>query len=227
MQGKTLGSASAALLWTALAAANLSAQSTPQAALPPLPAPLAVPKPGPATYDPYAPQSIVQGGLVVPLYPAGSPFLKAERVREAEQYNMSQSVPGRINSIINIHNPSIEVHTVDRGLNTGAAVILVAGGGHHTLNVGTESADFVPFFYNYGVNTIILRNRLRKDGYDVQKDAVNDAQQAILPVRASAKEWGTDPNKIGIMAFSAGPAPRGPAAGRFPGRCTDDHHIRG
>ena len=79
---------------------------------------------------------------------------------------MSQSVPGRINSIVNIHNPSIEVHTVDRGLNTGAAVILVPGGGHNTLNVGSEGADFVPFFYNYGVNTIILRSRLRRDGYN-------------------------------------------------------------
>ena len=215
MQRKTLGSAFAALLWMALAAANVSAQSTPHAALPPLPAPLAVPKPGPATDAPYAPLPIVQGGVVVPLYPAGSPFLKVERVREAEQYNMSQSVPGRINSIVNIHNPSIEVHTVDRGLNTGAAVILVAGGGHNTLNVGTESADFVPFFYNYGVNTIILRNRLRKDGYDVQKDAVNDAQQAIRLVRAYAKEWGIDPNKIGIMGFSAGAELAAPSAVLF------------
>ena len=212
MPRKTLGSASAALLWTALAAANLNAQ---HAALPPLPAPLAVPKPGPATDAPYAPLPIVQGGVVVPLYPAGSPFLKAERVREPEQYNMSQSVPGRINSIVNIHNPSIEVHTVDRGLNTGAAVILVAGGGHNTLNVGTESADFVPFFYNYGVNTIILRNRLRKDGYDVQKDAVNDAQQAVRLVRAYSKEWGIDPNKIGIMGFSAGAELAAPSAVLF------------
>jgi endo-1,4-beta-xylanase len=127
-----------------------------------------------------------------------------ERVREPEQYNMSQSVPGRINSIVNIHNPSIEVHTVDRSINTGAAVILVAGGGHNSLNVGSESADFVPFFYNYGVNTIILRNRLRRDGYDPQTDAVNDALQAIRLVRAYAKEWNIDPNKIGIMGFSAG-----------------------
>ena len=208
----TLGSASAALLWTALLAANLCAQ---HAALPPLPAPLAVPKPGPATDAPYAPLPIVPGGIVVPLYPAGSPFLKAERVREPEQYNMSQSVPGRINSIVNIHNPSIEVHTVDRGLNTGAAVILVAGGGHNTLNVGTESADFVPFFYNFGVNTVILRNRLRKDGYDVQKDAVNDAQQAVRLVRAYAKEWGIDPNKIGIMGFSAGAELAAPSAVLF------------
>jgi hypothetical protein len=75
---------------------------------------------------------------------------------------------------------------VDRGLNTGAVVIVVAGGGHNTLNVGSESADFVPFFYNYGVNTVILRNRLRRDGYNPQTDAVSDALQAIRLVRAYA-----------------------------------------
>ena len=41
-------------------------------------------------------------------------------------------------------------------------MILAAGGGHNTLNVGGEGADFVPFFYNYGLNKIILRNRLRR-----------------------------------------------------------------
>jgi acetyl esterase/lipase len=187
------------LLW----AVSATAQTT-RGTLPPLPAPLGVTKPGPATSAPYAPTPILQGGVVVTLYPPGSPFLKMDRIREAEQYNMSQAVPGRINSIVNIHNPSIEVHTVERGLNTGAAVILVAGGGHNSLNVGSESADFVPFFYNYGVNTIILRNRLRRDGYNPQTDAVYDALQAIRMVRAYAKEWNIDPNKIGIMGFSAG-----------------------
>ena len=176
---------------------------------------MALPKPGPVTDGPYAPQPIMAGGVVVPLYPAGSPFLKAERVREAEVYNMSQAVPGRISSIVNIHNPSIEVHTVERGINTGAVVILVAGGGHNTLNVGSEAADFVPFFYNYGVNTVILRNRLRKDGYNAQTDAVYDAQQAIRMVRAYAKEWNIDPNKIGIMGFSAGAELATPAAVLF------------
>ena len=172
-------------------------------------------QPGPVTDAPYAPQPILQGGVVVTLYPPGSPYLKMDRVREAEQYNMSQAVPGRISSIVNIHNPSIEVHTVDRGLNTGAAVILAAGGGHNTLNVGRESADFVPFFYNYGVNTVILRNRLRRDGYNPQTDAVNDALQAIRLVRAHAKEWNIDPNKIGIMGFSAGAELAAPAAVLF------------
>ncbi|HEY2014959.1 MAG TPA: alpha/beta hydrolase fold domain-containing protein [Bryobacteraceae bacterium] len=200
------------LLFAAAISAAAQSASKP---LPPLPAPLAVPKPGPATDAPYAPLPILPGGIVIPLYPPGSPYLKADRVREAEVYNMSQTVPGRINSIVNIHNPSIEVHTVDRGINTGAVVILAAGGGHNTLNVGSEAADFVPYFYNYGVNTVILRNRLRRDGYNPQTDEMYDALEAIRMVRAYAKEWNFDPNKIGIMGFSAGAELAAPAAVLF------------
>jgi endo-1,4-beta-xylanase len=189
-----------------IAATRLSAE------LPSIPPALGVPMPGPTNDAPYAPQPIVQGGIVIALYPPDSPLLKHERLREAEQYNLSKSVPGRINSIVNIHNPSIEVHTVDGAINTGAAIILAAGGGHNTLNVGSESADFVPFFYRYGVNTIILRNRLRRDGYNVQADAVTDGLQAIRLVRALAKNWNIDPNKIGIIGFSAGAELAAPAA---------------
>jgi dienelactone hydrolase len=183
-----------------------------QAPLAPLPAPQAVPKPGPVTDAPYAPQAILPGGVVVTLFPPDSPYLKADKVREAEKYNMSQAAPGRVNSIVSIHNPSIEIHTVDGGINTGAAVILAAGGGHNTLNVGSEAADFVPFFYNYGVNTVILRNRLRVDGYNPQTDEVYDAQQAIRMLRAHSKELNIDPNKIGIVGFSAGAELAAPAA---------------
>jgi acetyl esterase/lipase len=186
-----------------------------KATLPPAPPGLGLPKPGPATDQPYAPQPILQGGIVVPLFPPDSPYLKKEKIREAEKYNLSKDVPGRVSSIVNIHNPSIEVHLVDRSLNTGSTVILVAGGGHKTLNVGSEGADFVPFFYNYGVNTVILRNRLRSDGYNAKTDAVYDAQQAIRMVRAYAKEWRIDPNRIGIMGFSAGAELAAPAAIAF------------
>jgi endo-1,4-beta-xylanase len=153
---------------------------------------------------PFAPQPIVPGGIVIPLYQPDSPFLKKDRIAEPEVLNMQASVPGRIQSIVNIHNPSVEIHPVDKGINTGALVILVPGGGHNTLNVGTEGADFVHFFYNYGVNTAILRNRLRKDGYVAETDAVYDAQQAIRLVRKRAAEFGIDPRKIGMMGFSAG-----------------------
>ena len=201
-----------ALLCLAAVPAGLGAQN-PGAAT--LPAPQAIPAPGPATDGPYAPQAILPGGVVIPLYPAGSPFLKMDRVKEPEVYNMMRGVPGRIQSIVNIHNPSIEIHPADPGINTGAIVILVAGGGHNTLNVGTEGADFVTFFYNYGVNTAILRNRLRKDGYNAQTDAVYDALQAIRVVRAHATELGVDPHKIGIIGFSAGAELSAPAAVQY------------
>jgi dienelactone hydrolase len=163
----------------------------------------------------FVPQPILQGGEIFVLFPPGSPFLKADRVAEPEQNTMSRTVPGRVSSIVNIHNPTIELHRVEAGINTGAAVILVAGGGHNTLNVGTEGADFVPFFFNYGVTTIILRNRLRKDGYNAQTDAVYDAQQAVRMVRAHAQEWGIDPHKIGMLGFSAGAELVAPAALAF------------
>jgi hypothetical protein len=38
----------------------------------------------------------------------------------------------------------------------------------------------------------VLRNRLRRDGYNPQTDAVNDALQAIKLVRANAQEWDFD-----------------------------------
>jgi acetyl esterase/lipase len=161
------------------------------------------------------PQPILQGGQILILFPPDSPYLHKDRLAEPEQVNMTNGVPGRVQSIVNIHNPSIEFHPVDRGSNTGAVVILAAGGAHNTLNVGTEGADFVPFFYNYGVNTVILRNRLRTGGYNPQTDEVYDAQQAIRMVRAHAKEWNLDPNKIGIMGFSAGAELAAPSALAF------------
>jgi endo-1,4-beta-xylanase len=200
---------SPACVWVLISAAAFAQGKAPLPALPPA---QTIPKPGPDDGQPYAPQSILPGGIVVPLFAPSSSYLKAEKLHVPEVYNMSQTVRGRISSIVSIHNPSIEVHTVEKSINTGTAVIVIAGGGHRTLNVGGEAADFVPFFYNYGINTVILRNRLRADGYIAEVDAVHDAQQAARVVRAYAKEWGIDPNRIGVMGFSAGAELAAPAA---------------
>ena len=120
-----------------LVAAICAGQNT----LPPRAAPLGVPAPGPSTDAPYAPLPILPGGVVLTLYPPDSPYLNKEKVRQAEQNNMSQAVPGRINSIVNIHNPSIEVHLAAENMNTGTAVIVAPGGGHTSLVIGLESAS--------------------------------------------------------------------------------------
>lgn len=171
------------------------------ATLPPLPAPQHVPAPGPKTDAPYAPQAILPGGVVIPLYPPDSPHLNADKIREPEVYQFWQT--DLLGSITSIHNPSIEFHAGNGRLNTGSAVILAGGGGHRSLNVG-EATPLVQFLAHQGVSTVILRNRLRSDGYDPKTDAVNDALQAVKLVRAYAKEWKLDPAKIGLMGFSAG-----------------------
>lgn len=180
-----------------------------------VPQPQRIPAAREQTEGPYVPQAILPGGIVMPLYGADSPHLNKDRINEPETYSLSGSVHGRINSIVNIHNPSIEVHFASPSMNTGTVVILAAGGGHRTLNVGTESADFVPFFYNFGVNTVILRNRLRSDGYEPKTDAVRDALQAIRLVRKFSEQWKIDSNRIGIMGFSAGAELSAPAAVQF------------
>jgi len=182
----------------------LTAPVMAQAPLPPIPAPQAVPKPAPATKNAYMPQALLPGGIVMPLFQPDSPFLNAKRIHEAEVYTMDPVVPGRVQRIVNIHNPSIEVHLAGGGNNTGTAIILAPGGGHSTLVVGLEGADPVPYFFQYGINTIILRNRLRSSGYEPKTDGVYDIQQAIRLVRAHASEWHIDPHKIGVVGFSAG-----------------------
>jgi len=167
-----------------------------------------------APAKPFIPEPILPGGVVLPLYPPDSPRLKRERIHEPERYNTSlKKKSDKTLSVLNIHNPSIEVHLAgDKPPSTGAAVIVAPGGGHQILWVGPEGGDFVPFFKKHGVTTIILRNRLRVDGYDPKTDAVNDAFQAIRLVRAHAAEWKLDPAKIGIMGFSAGAELSAPAA---------------
>src|SRR5215211_59479 len=116
----------------------------------------------------FVPEPVLPGGVVLSLYPVDSPKLKHERIQEAEQYNTSLKNPSdKTVNVINIHNPSIEVHLAgDNPPNTGAAVIVAPGGGHKILWVGPEGADMVPLFAKVGVSTIVLRNRLRVDGYE-------------------------------------------------------------
>ena len=144
---------------------------------------------------PFVAQPVVPGGQIVALFPPASRYLKKDRLGEPSRTTCRRPSPAgsRASSTSTIRR-SKSTSSIPSN-NTGAAVIVVPGGGHRTLNVGTEGADFVPFFYNYGVATIILRNRLRQDGYVAETDAVYDAQQAVRVVRARAKEWNIDSAK--------------------------------
>jgi acetyl esterase/lipase len=144
------------------------------------------------------PLPLEPGAKVVPLWPAGSPTLP--NCDQHEVFTPTKGNPGRIQKVVNIHNPSIELHPASRP--NGLAMILAAGGGNTELNVGTEGTDIAKWLNDLGVSAFILRYRLRPYGSDT--DALADTARSIRMVRAHAREWGVDPARIGIMGFSAG-----------------------
>jgi endo-1,4-beta-xylanase len=154
------------------------------------------------------PRPLVPGAKVVTLWPEGSPMLKAlAGYDKPEQFNLDKSgkakgQAGRVQSVTNIHNPSIELHLAPAETNTHMAIIVIPGGGNNTCVAGSEGIDIAQWLNGLGVNAFIERYRLRP--YDSTKDALADTQRAIRMVRARAKEWGVDPKRVGVMGFSAG-----------------------
>jgi len=145
---------------------------------------------------------------VVFLWPAGSPTLQGTDEKEITTPPNPQ--PGqRINSIKNIHNPSIEVHLPPPEKANGTAIIVAPGGGHREVNVGTEGTDIAKWLNDLGIAAIILKYRLAQTPgyhYTVEGEALQDTQRAIRIVRARAKEWNVNPDRVGILGFSAGGA---------------------
>ncbi|HQR36693.1 MAG TPA: alpha/beta hydrolase, partial [Blastocatellia bacterium] len=91
----------------------------------------------------------------------------------------------------------------------GTALIVAAGGGHRELNTGTEAYDLKDWLHSLGVTMIVLKYRLAQTPnykYTVEGEALQDTQRAIRIVRARAKEWNLNPNRVGLLGFSAGGA---------------------
>jgi len=153
-----------------------------------------------------APQVVVP--QVVYLWPAGHPTLQG--ANEKEITNPPNPQPGQvIRQFKNIHNPSIEVFLAPKEKANGTALIVAAGGGHRELNTGTEAYDLKDWLHSLGVTMIVLKYRLAQTPnykYTVEGEALQDTQRAIRIVRARAKEWNLNPNRVGLLGFSAGGA---------------------
>jgi acetyl esterase/lipase len=108
--------------------------------------------------------------------------------------------------IRNINNPSLTVFLPPKEKASGAAVIIIPGGGHRELVFNEEGVKPARFLNNLGVAAFALKYRLARETnspYTID-NAREDAQRAMRFVRSHAKEWNIDTNRIGIMGFSAG-----------------------
>jgi acetyl esterase/lipase len=94
---------------------------------------------------------------------------------------------------------TITVHKPEKP--NGAAIVICPGGGYGGLVTGAEGHGIASWLNRHGITGVVLEYRLPKGRTYVP---LLDAQRAIRTVRASAKVWGIDPAKVGIMGFSAG-----------------------
>ena len=84
---------------------------------------------------------------------------------------------------------------------SGAAIIVCPGGGYTHL-AEHEGAPVAEWLNSLGVTAFVLKYRLGPRYH--HPAPMQDAARAIRIVRARAVEWGLDPQRIGILGFSAG-----------------------
>jgi acetyl esterase/lipase len=85
---------------------------------------------------------------------------------------------------------------------TGAAMVICPGGGYGHL-ADHEGKDYALWLNEHGVSGFVLKYRLGTHGYHHPR-MLEDAARAVRLTRSRAKEWGIDPQRIGIMGSSAG-----------------------
>lgn len=83
----------------------------------------------------------------------------------------------------------------------GTAVVICPGGGYGGLVVGPEGHGIAAWLNAQGITGVVLEYRLPRGRSFVP---LHDVQRAIRVVRARAGDWQCDPQRIGIMGFSAG-----------------------
>jgi acetyl esterase/lipase len=99
-----------------------------------------------------------------------------------------------------VTNPSIEVFIPDPAKNNHAAVIVCPGGAYRILAFDYEGTDIAAWLSKLGYTAFVLQYRIP----DKREGALQDAQRALRIIRSNSKKWDIDPEKIGIMGFSAG-----------------------
>ena len=141
----------------------------------------------------------------VPLWEKGPPGFESRKDHQETRDRQNKDT-GEYR-VTNVHNPYVTVYLPAKEKATGAAVVVVPGGGHRELWVKHEGENIAEYLAERGVAAVVLRHRLAREKdspYKIDVHALQDGQRALRLVRARAKEWHVDPSRVGMMGFSAG-----------------------
>ena len=101
--------------------------------------------------------------------------------------------------------PSITIYLPAEDKANGAAVVIFPGGGYGNLAMDHEGRQIAEWLNSFGVVGFVLKYRHSRSGAGYGHPApLQDAQRAIRMVRSGAEQWSIDPNRVGIIGFSAG-----------------------
>lgn len=141
--------------------------------------------------------------FTVKLWPEGiSGSITDERYEE----RITTAEDGRIMRCERVKNPDLTVFLPPEEKATGAAVLICPGGGYVALAFDHEGNAIARWLNENGIAGIILKYRLPSDRImkDKSTGPLQDAQEAMRIIRRNAAEWKINPEKVGVIGFSAG-----------------------
>ena len=144
---------------------------------------------------------------VVELWPGPVPGDVGVDGEEKSRIHDSRFV-GNTLLITNVTRPSLTVYLPPPEKNTGTAMLICPGGGYWDLFWELEGEEVAAWLNSRGIAGLILKYRVPRRPDDAKgvppAGPLSDAQRAVSMVRSHAGEWGIDPNRIGVVGFSAG-----------------------
>lgn len=133
---------------------------------------------------------------VIPLYEGAIPEEISSENQEINNNGIYQKVS----------KPDLTLYIPENADTGRTAIVICPGGGYGAVCASYEGHDIARAMNEKGVAAFVLKYRLPSDKTCSNKSIapLQDAQRAIKIVRDNAKKWGINPNKIGIIGFSAG-----------------------
>ena len=107
---------------------------------------------------------------------------------------------GNVLRLSNVTNPALIVFKPETSVNNGGGIIVCPGGGYRILAMDKEGYEVAAWLNKLGFTAFVLQYRVpnKPDG------ALNDIQRAIKVVRNNINKWKLNPDKLGVLGFSAG-----------------------
>lgn len=151
------------------------------------------------------------GNLTLPLWPGAPPGARPNPPAEFGTFTEKNSwIAGRPVLIeSNVSTPTITIYSPrsddSAAKNSQAAIVVFPGGGYNILAIDLEGTEVCRWLNSMGVACVLLKYRVPNSGpYPKFAAALQDAQRAVGMVRYHSPEWHIDPNRVGVLGFSAG-----------------------